>query len=67
MDNNSNQPPAVALADLAVTVGSPFCFKSMKDSSTRYGPCEVCGNPASDVWIKIQVRGHSVFGHKECL
>lgn len=36
-------------------------------SSDRYGPCEVCGQHASEVWIRRIHGGSYVFGHRECV
>ncbi len=48
--------------------------------SYRYGPCDVCGKPASEVYIQMEERvfnrpdgsegwthSRTVFGHRECL
>lgn len=47
------------------------------DSSAKYGPCEVCGEHASDVQHQIEKRKYSggwthhdctdLFGHEACL
>ena len=46
-------------------------------SSQRYGPCEVCKQPATEVFHQIEERTyvlgwtrykcHDLFGHKQCL
>lgn len=41
-------------------------IKSTKRSSGRYGPCEVCGRHASEVYIR-RIGANHVFGHKNCL
>lgn len=40
--------------------------KSLQASSVKYGPCEVCGKPAAEVFITAAGSDY-VFGHKECL
>lgn len=48
--------------------------------SYRYGPCEICGKPASEIHIQIEeqmiihsdgswswTHSRTLFGHRECL
>lgn len=41
-------------------------IKSTGESSTKYGPCEVCGDHASEVWLR-KIKSNYVFGHEQCL
>lgn len=46
-------------------------------NSLRYGSCEVCGEPGSEVWYQVEARRYSrgwtyhecsnLVGHKACL
>jgi hypothetical protein len=50
---------------------------STRDSSAKYGNCEVCKSPASEVFHQIESRRfkngwtyaecHNIFGHESCL
>ena len=53
-------------------------YKNTQESSAKYGPCELCGKSASEVWVKTGPKKYfhdsgsftslgSVFGHKDCL
>ncbi len=55
-------------------------LRSTGYGSQRYGPCEVCGKPASEVYVRIDERAfthpdgsqhwahcRALFGHQECL
>ncbi|MCL4296270.1 MAG: hypothetical protein KJ077_11100 [Anaerolineae bacterium] len=55
-----------------------YRLSSTGNSSAKYGPCEVCGKHASEVFSQSEEREyepgqwtglgcHSYFGHKECL
>jgi hypothetical protein len=58
-----------------------YTMKNTGGSSTKYGPCEVCGKRAAEVWSLQEERAYkicevegwtqadckSMFGHKECL
>ena len=45
-------------------------------SSAKYGNCEICGKPVSDVCLQVKeyessycqwMYGTSIFGHEKCL
>jgi len=50
---------------------------SQKESSAKYGPCEICGEHVSEVFHQIESRKYEdgytyagckdYFGHKKCL
>lgn len=40
--------------------------KSLKASSAKYGPCEICNQHASEVHIRAIGESH-VFGHAVCV
>lgn len=50
-----------------------YRLTSMGESSAKYGPCEVCKQPVSEVFLQAKSRGpeyvstSTTFGHKECL
>lgn len=59
-----------------------YRISSLEKSSTRYGPCEVCGDHASEVHFQTESREYiwggksrmirdkqckDLFGHKQCL
>ena len=48
----------------------------IESSSSKYGNCEICKKPVSDMWLQVVkhessygglVYGNSTFGHKKCL
>jgi len=41
--------------------------RSTTFSSSRYGPCEICGKLAAEVFVVSGLRGHVYLGHEECL
>ncbi|AVX21620.1 hypothetical protein SAMN02745885_01631 [Carboxydocella sporoproducens DSM 16521] len=59
-----------------------YRIKSLGASSIKFGPCEVCGKPATEVFLQIEQRKYQkpsgeisytqhgcrdMFGHYECL
>jgi hypothetical protein len=58
-----------------------YRLKSLGESSAKYGPCEVCERPVSEVWLQTEmvwfegefVQGwtyygcRNLFGHRRCL
>lgn len=59
-----------------------YRIKNTGGSSARFGPCEVCGKPCSEVFYQVEgltfsdavtqlgvtyMGCRSLFGHKECL
>jgi hypothetical protein len=59
-----------------------YTLKSLNDNSAKYGPCEVCEKPASEMFLQTEMRQyityanklswtyadcHDYFGHKDCL
>jgi hypothetical protein len=41
--------------------------KNLRDSSAKYGACEVCGSHVSEMHLRTLDRGYDAFGHRECL
>ncbi len=48
----------------------------MESSSSKYGDCEICGKPVTDMCLQVTeqessyggwIYGKSIFGHEECL
>lgn len=48
---------------------APVVTKSTGESSRKYGPCEVCGKWASEVYLRRVDAAHGdyVFGHRDCI
>lgn len=45
-----------------------YCYiKFTESSSRRLGPCEVCGEYASDVWLRRMGPSAYAFGHRSCI
>lgn len=56
-----------------------YKIKSTGNNSKKYGNCEVCNQPCSEVFIQLKQKSYqmdfrtgwtevgSLFGHKECL
>ena len=55
-----------------------YKLTNMGESSVKYGPCEICGKPVSEVWHQSEEREtaqgvlttegcHNLFGHRGCL
>ena len=52
-----------------------YRLNKMNSSSAKYGDCEVCNKPVSDVYLQTPEHktsrgwnyGISTFGHKDCL
>lgn len=57
-----------------------YRLRSTGYGSQRYGACEICGEPASEVYVRIDERAfthpdgsqhwahcRALFGHQECL
>ena len=61
----------------ATTTGFRYRLHSTGGSSVKYGPCEVCGQHATEVFHQTEETSYeggwtqygcrSVFGHKDCL
>ncbi|MEN6546604.1 MAG: hypothetical protein ABFE07_11215 [Armatimonadia bacterium] len=46
---------------------STYYVRCLGASSVKYGPCEVCGEHVSEMWIRSNGSNDQVFGHRECL
>ena len=55
-----------------------YKLTNMGESSAKFGPCEICGKPVSEVWHQSEEREtgrgtittlgcHNLFGCRDCL
>lgn len=52
----------------STTPGRSVRLKSTGHSSLRLGPCEICGQHVSEVFMRLTEDGLDyVFGHEQCL
>lgn len=57
-------------------VPTHYKLKSMRASSDKYGPCEICGKHVAEVYLLTKYTeyaqgrftcGNTLFGHHDCL
>jgi hypothetical protein len=50
-----------------IFLGNGYHVRDTEYSSAKYGPCGVCRQRVSDVWLLSAPNGQTLFGHRGCL